>query len=111
MIGEPIKRLASLIGEPIKLTGKRALHKALGWRVEIHQLAGWSYFWCWSLSFYPQLYVNWKRQSVVGLSFDFVLYNSIGFLCYAVYACTLFVSGSVRAEYARRHHGGIPSVR
>ena len=30
LIGEPIKRLAYLIGEPIKLTGKRALRKALG---------------------------------------------------------------------------------
>ena len=29
VIGEPIKRLARLIGEPIKLTGKRALRKAL----------------------------------------------------------------------------------
>ena len=29
MIGEPIKRLAYLIGEPIKMTGKRALRKAL----------------------------------------------------------------------------------
>ena len=29
VIGEPIKRLAYLIGEPIKLTGKRARRKAL----------------------------------------------------------------------------------
>jgi hypothetical protein len=29
VIEEPIERLASLIGEPIKLTGKRALRKAL----------------------------------------------------------------------------------
>ena len=27
VIGEPIKRLALLIGDPIKLTGKRALRK------------------------------------------------------------------------------------
>ena len=29
VIGEPIKRLAQFIGEPIKLTGKRTLGKAL----------------------------------------------------------------------------------
>ena len=57
------------------------------------------------------MYSNWKRQSVVGLSFDFVLYNAIGFVCYATYACGLFTSSSVRDEYARRHHGHIPSVR
>ena len=37
VIGEPIERLAQLIGEPIKLTGKRALRKALPLQ---HSLAG-----------------------------------------------------------------------
>ena len=32
VIGEPIKRLALLIGEPIKLTGEWALRKALALR-------------------------------------------------------------------------------
>ena len=77
----------------------------------MHLLAGWGYFFAWSFSFYPQLYSNWKRRSVVGLSFDFVLYNVIGLVSYAVYACTLYGSPSVRAEYARRHHDTVPGVR
>lgn len=32
---------------------------------------GWTYFLAWSVSFYPQVWLNWKRKSVVGLSFDY----------------------------------------
>ena len=32
---------------------------------------GWAYFTCWSVSFYPQLVLNFERRSVVGLSFDY----------------------------------------
>ena len=31
---------------------------------------GWTYFLCWSLSFYPQLLTNYRRKSVVGLSLE-----------------------------------------
>jgi len=45
----------------------------------ISAIIGWSYFAAWSVSFYPQIYLNWRRKSVVGLSFDYNLYNIIGF--------------------------------
>jgi hypothetical protein len=38
-------------------------------------LLGWAYFSAWSLSFYPQVWYNYQRQSVVGLSFDYQLLN------------------------------------
>lgn len=41
----------------------------------VSAVVGWCYFAAWSLSFYPQVYLNWKRLSVVGLSLDFVLFN------------------------------------
>ena len=41
----------------------------------VSTIVGWTYFAAWSLSFWPQVYLNWKRQSVVGLSLDFVLFN------------------------------------
>ena len=28
--------------------------------------AGWCYFMIWTVSFYPQLWVNFRRRSVVG---------------------------------------------
>jgi len=58
----------------------------------LHSLTDWSYFFAWSLSFYPQLYSNWRRRSVVGLSFDFVGYNVVGFFSYAIYACVYYTT-------------------
>ncbi|CAJ0828813.1 16017_t:CDS:2 [Entrophospora sp. SA101] len=43
---------------------------------------GWTYFIAWGLTFYPQLFLNWKLKSVKGLSIDFIWYNFYGFLCY-----------------------------
>ena len=34
----------------------------------VSSVLGWAYFSAWSLSFYPQLVLNWQRRSVVGLS-------------------------------------------
>jgi PQ loop repeat len=42
---------------------------------------------CECCSFYPQAFLNWKRRSVVGLSFDFLCWNLIGFTAYSVYNC------------------------
>lgn len=86
----------------------------------ISAIVGWTYFATWSISFYPQIIVNYQRQrccgncmprcftsslhdaavhalakgicsliklrpfpcSVVGLSFDFVILNFLGFVSY-----------------------------
>jgi hypothetical protein len=42
-----------------------------------------TYFLAWVISFVPQLYINYSRKSVVGLSFDFVFLNIFGYLCYS----------------------------
>jgi hypothetical protein len=49
-------------------------------------LIGWVYFLAWSASFYPQAILNWRRESVQGLSMDFIHLNVLGFLCYTVRA-------------------------
>lgn len=53
---------------------------------------GWVYSLAWSLSFYGQIYVNWKLKkyllllsSAVGMSIDFVALNLNGFLFYVIY--------------------------
>ena len=30
--------------------------------VIINAVIGWMYFVAWSISFYPQVYINWKRK-------------------------------------------------
>ncbi|KAL0216745.1 hypothetical protein P9112_008929 [Eukaryota sp. TZLM1-RC] len=47
---------------------------------------GVGYFTAWSFSFYPQIFLNYRRKSVVGLSFDFQVYNLIGFFYYSIYS-------------------------
>jgi len=53
---------------------------------------GWIYFFAWSISFYGQLYENYRRKSVSGLSFDFINYNLTGFLCYTIYNVCGFIN-------------------
>lgn len=72
---------------------------------------GWTYFMCWSVSFWPQIVLNHRRKSTAGLSFDFQLLNFVGFACYAVFNCALFWSPAVQREYARRNHGHASAVR
>ncbi|KAK3867221.1 hypothetical protein Pcinc_027299 [Petrolisthes cinctipes] len=72
---------------------------------------GWLYFAAWSVSFYPQVYVNWRRRSVIGLHFDFLSLNTLGFLLYGVFNGCLFWSAEVKAQYFERHKYGVNPVQ
>ncbi|AAS52950.2 AER269Cp [Eremothecium gossypii ATCC 10895] len=43
------------------------------------QLLGYLYATCWSVSMYPPLWINWKRQSARALSKGYVVFNCIGY--------------------------------
>ncbi|EYC42084.1 hypothetical protein Y032_0544g3231 [Ancylostoma ceylanicum] len=66
-------------------------------------IVGWMYFAAWSLSFYPQIYLNFKRKSVTGLNFDFLLLNLIGFSAYAIYNLLMYYDPVVQNEYETKH--------
>ena len=57
------------------------------------------------------VYLNWKRKSVVGLSFDFEAYNIIGFVCYSVFNCAFFWSDSIQDAYKADHDGHVNLVK
>ncbi|CBJ29077.1 conserved unknown protein [Ectocarpus siliculosus] len=59
----------------------------------------------WSVSFYPQVLLNYRRKTSVGLSFDFLLYNVLAFSCYSAFTCSLYWSKSVQRAYDKRHAG------
>lgn len=80
------------------------------WR-GISGVIGWIYFSAWSISFYPQIFINLKRRSVVGLSFEYPVLNLLGFSCYTAYNAGLFWNADVRAEYAAANGGALPSVQ
>ncbi|KAG8955629.1 hypothetical protein FRC04_007620 [Tulasnella sp. 424] len=71
---------------------------------------GWSYFVIWSISFYPQAILNYKRKSVEGYSIDFATLNAISFGCYTFYTSNFLFNDRVREEYRQRHHGKDNSV-
>jgi cystinosin len=77
----------------------------------VSSYTGWIYFFCWSVSFYPQVYLNWKRKSTIGLSFDFQMLNFVGFLCYAAFNCGLYFSPKIQQEYRITHNNTNSAVR
>ncbi|XP_076753785.1 cystinosin-like isoform X3 [Xylocopa sonorina] len=77
----------------------------------ISSVVGWIYFLAWSVSFYPQIYSNYKRKSVVGLNFDYLSLNLVGFIMYALFNCGLFWIPEVELEYFRRYPKGLNPVQ
>lgn len=51
----------------------------------ISKIFGWSSFVVWSLSFYPQIWMNYKSKSVAGFSVEFAMLNPVGFYLYTLY--------------------------
>lgn len=84
------------------LEGNIPIHS---WLACLSGFLGWVYFACWSVSFYPQIISNYNRQSVTGLSADYIFANLFGFLCYAIFNASMYWSDSARQEYRLRHAG------
>ena len=76
----------------------------------LSSIIGYTYFLCWSISFYPQLILNYTRKSTTGLSTDFCILNLVGFGCYTVYTTSFFFSDTIRKEYGERNNDGDNSV-
>ncbi|KNC87578.1 hypothetical protein SARC_00280 [Sphaeroforma arctica JP610] len=71
--------------------------------VQYISMLGWLCFVLWSLSFYPQVLENMKRQSVTGLNIDGVVYNLTGFLSYALFNVGMYYSETVQQQYFTIH--------
>uniref|UniRef100_A0A1Y9H8V3 Cystinosin homolog n=1 Tax=Anopheles farauti TaxID=69004 RepID=A0A1Y9H8V3_9DIPT len=78
--------------------------------ITISSVIGWTYFLAWTWSFWPQIWENRTRASVVGLSFDYLALNLLGHTMYAAFNCALFWSGSVQEDYLRRNPRGLIPV-
>ncbi|KAH7544631.1 cystinosin homolog [Ziziphus jujuba] len=64
-----------------------------------YQALGWIAFSCWGVCFYPQLYLNFRRKSVVGLNFDFLILNVTKLCCYSAYNICLYFVPAVQNQY------------
>uniref|UniRef100_A0A182PGM6 Cystinosin homolog n=1 Tax=Anopheles epiroticus TaxID=199890 RepID=A0A182PGM6_9DIPT len=86
---------------------KVAMFKPL---IIISLMVGWAYTACWSAGYYPQIWANYRRQSVVGLSFDYLYINIVGHICYVAFNAFLYWNSFVEEEYYRRHPFGLNPV-
>lgn len=71
--------------------------------IRLSELFGWTYFLAWSLSFYSQVILNFRRKSVIGLNFDFLALNIVGFSCYLIYNWMMISSLTIQDEYHQRY--------
>ncbi|TKY58868.1 Cystinosin-like protein [Spatholobus suberectus] len=67
------------------------------------EVLGWFAFACWSISFYPQVILNFRRKSVVGLNFDFVVLNLTKHSSYLIYNASLYFSVAVQKQYRDKY--------
>ncbi|CAH8385105.1 unnamed protein product [Eruca vesicaria subsp. sativa] len=65
----------------------------------LYEIVGWITFASWSISFYPQMLLNFKRKSVVGLNFDFALLNFTKHSSYMIYNVCLYFSPFIQKQY------------
>lgn len=63
-----------------------------------YSISGWLAFFLWSISFYPQVVLNYQRKSVVGLNFDFLVLNFTKHSSYLLYNCLIFFSSDAQHE-------------
>uniref|UniRef100_A0A914DT48 Cystinosin n=1 Tax=Acrobeloides nanus TaxID=290746 RepID=A0A914DT48_9BILA len=66
-------------------------------------ITGWIYFFAWSISFWPQIMLNFQRKSVQGLNFDYLVLNVIGYFCYMIYNLLMYSNDSIQSLYENAH--------
>ncbi|EGS18694.1 putative L-cystine transporter protein [Thermochaetoides thermophila DSM 1495] len=71
---------------------------------------GLAYFTAWSISFYPQGILNYRRKSTSGTVVDFHLINILGFTAYFASNVAFYYSSVIRAQYAARYKGLTPTA-
>jgi cystinosin len=70
-----------------------------------------SSFLCWTsvvagvLSFWPQIFLNWYRQSIIGLSIDGQVYNLLSLIASLLFHCTLYFNPQIRFSYGETNDG------
>ena len=57
----------------------------------------------WSVSFYPQPLLNWRRRSTKGFTADTAALNTLGFICYTISTAAFLFSPTILHQYALRH--------
>ncbi|KAL3942616.1 MAG: hypothetical protein SGBAC_003217 [Bacillariaceae sp.] len=92
-----------LVGTTIGLIMPKNQALPTDWYRTMSACIGWVYFMCWSVSFYPQVISNFKRETTQGLSPEFCGLNVLGFTCYSIYNGAFFWNETIHELYKERH--------
>jgi cystinosin len=65
----------------------------------------------WTISFYPQVVLNYKRKSTIGLASDMLMYDLIGYIALSIYSVEMYYDEGVRNAYRNHHNGNNPAVQ
>lgn len=72
------------------------------WYRVISSVIGYNYFALWSVCFYPQVLLNYRRKSTIGLSNDFAILNFMGWSYYSAYLVSMYSNKEIQSLYAER---------
>lgn len=64
----------------------------------VADVVGWGYFVAWTVSFFPQMYENCRRKSVVGLSLDMMAYFMLSYMTYGIYNTVVFFDSDIKRQ-------------
>ncbi len=72
---------------------------------------GWVSFVCWGISFYPQLFLNYKLKHTKGLSPTYQILNIAGYSAYSLYNGFFYFSPTVQSTFCLDNNGSMNVVR
>jgi len=77
----------------------------------VSNIIGYNYFVLWSICFYPQVLLNYRRESTKGLSNDFAILNLMGWSFYSAYLSSMYFNADIKTMYSARFGEGESSVQ
>ena len=77
----------------------------------ISSIIGYNYFVLWSVCFYPQVLLNYRRKSTQGLSSDFAILNFMGWSFYSAYLGSMYFNDEIKRMYSERFINEYSSVQ
>jgi cystinosin len=71
----------------------------------VSNIIGYIFLLAWSISFYPQLLLNWERKTTIGYSPEFVHLNLSGYVVYSLYNVLFFFDEELQQAYRDKNGG------
>mmetsp|Transcript_5011 Transcript_5011/g.7600 ORF Transcript_5011/g.7600 Transcript_5011/m.7600 type:complete len:439 (+) Transcript_5011:204-1520(+) len=94
-----------IVGSGLGLLMPKNQHLNEIWYRDISSMIGYAYFVYWSVCFYPQVLLNYRRKATAGLSKDFAILNFMGWSFYSAYIASMFFDHEIKDMYHERFGG------